>query len=178
MKKINLIAIFGKSASGKDTMLKEVYAQRSDKIHKVVGCTTRPPRAGEIDGVDYHFLTIPEFTKELLDNKLVEATCFNYWFYGTTFDEFDEDKVNIGIFNNEAIGILLEDDRLAIHPWQIICDDKERLIRALNREENPDCHEICRRFLAEEKDYETIDFEFTKIRSKEEFLGLFDLIYN
>jgi hypothetical protein len=37
--------------------------------------------------------------------------------------------------------------------------DKVRLMRSLQREERPDCHEICRRFLADENDFFDLDFE-------------------
>ena len=48
-----MIILVGKSCSGKDTVVKELAKMGYNKI---VTCTTRPPRPGEIDGREYHFL--------------------------------------------------------------------------------------------------------------------------
>ena len=45
-------------------------------------------------------------------------------------------------------------------PVYIQVDEKTRLLRTLNREKNPDCEEICRRFLADKKDFKNIDFDY------------------
>ena len=56
---------------------------------------------------------------------------------------------------------MLEDPRLEVHPVYVQVSDKTRLMRALNREEAPDCYEICRRFLTDEADFQDIDFPYT-----------------
>ncbi|MGN0992848.1 MAG: hypothetical protein ACI4PE_02895 [Bacilli bacterium] len=78
--------------------------------------------------------------------------------YGTSIDSLDNDKINIGVFNIEGIECLLQDPRLEIIPIYIKTPDKERLLRNLNRENNPDCLEICRRFIADKKDFDNIPF--------------------
>lgn len=55
MNKIKLIAVVGKSGSGKD-YLSSFWAKERD-YHKVVSSTTRPPREGEINGIDYNFIS-------------------------------------------------------------------------------------------------------------------------
>lgn len=74
----------------------------------------------------------------------------------------DKDKINIGVFNPNGINCLCADSRLSVIPIYIDVDDKTRLIRQLNREESPNCHEICRRFFADEQDFnkEKYDFDF------------------
>ena len=57
MKKFKVLAIMGKAGSGKDTIAKELLNLRPEKFNRVVSATTRPPREGEVNGVDYHFLT-------------------------------------------------------------------------------------------------------------------------
>ena len=54
----------------------------------------------------------------------------------------------------------MPDDRIDVLPIAITAKDKIRLIRQLNRECEPDCTEICRRFLADKKDYEIIPFKY------------------
>ena len=88
---------------------------------------------------------------------MLEATSFRDWFYGTPIESLDKDKINIGVFNIEGIKCLVEDNRLEVYPILIDAPDKVRLLRSLNREEKPDCIEICRRFLADEKDFSEID---------------------
>lgn len=159
MKKIKIIALFGKAGSGKDTIQKSVLAQFANQVHEIVSCTTRPPRDYEKNGIDYHFLSIEEFTKKVLNGSMLEATEFRGWFYGTPFDSLNLDKINIGVFNIAGIQALLEDSRLEVYPVIVYAPDKVRLMRQLLREENPDCEEICRRFQTDNKDFKKIDFE-------------------
>ena len=98
----NIIALIGKSGSGKDTIMKEIIKQKSD-LHEIISCTTRPKRENEIDGVNYYFLTPSEFTEKVLKYEMLEATCFNDWFYGTSYDSLDKNKINIGVYNTEGI---------------------------------------------------------------------------
>lgn len=159
MKKIKIIALFGKAGSGKDTIQKSVLAQFANQVHEIVSCTTRPPRDYEKNGIDYHFLSIEEFTKKVLNGSMLEATEFRGWFYGTPFDSLNLDKINIGVFNIAGIQALLEDSRLEVYPVIVYAPDKVRLMRQLLREENPDCEEICRRFQTDNNDFKKVDFE-------------------
>lgn len=156
--KIKIIALFGQSASGKDTLAKILAKQ--DNVFEIVSCTTRPMRDYEKDGVDYYFLTTEDFTKKVLNGSMLEATSFRDWFYGTTIDALQEDKINVGVFNIQGIECLLKDDRLDVYPVYIVCEDKLRLQRSLDREVNPDCEEIVRRFLTDKQDFEDIPFEY------------------
>ena len=63
MDKIKILALFGKSASGKDSIQKWIVSNYPQLTNKIVSCTTRPPRSGEQDGVDYFFLSNEEFAK-------------------------------------------------------------------------------------------------------------------
>lgn len=158
MRHYKLIALFGPSASGKDTLAKELL-KRND-VSEIVSCTTRPMRDYEKDGVDYHFMNEEEFGKKVLDGTMLEATTFRGWFYGTPLDSLKEDKINVGVFNKQGIECLLDDNRLEVTPIYIACEDKIRLLRSLEREVNPDCEEICRRFMTDKQDFEVIDFDY------------------
>ena len=160
MKKIKILALFGKSASGKDTIQKWIVSNFPRTFNGIVSCTTRPPRDGEQDGVAYHFLTNEEFTAKVLNGDMLEATDFRGWFYGTSISELNEQKINVGVFNVAGIECLLEDSRLDVFPVFVCATDKTRLLRSLNREPNPDCKEICRRFGTDKKDFENIDFDY------------------
>ena len=154
-----IIALFGKSGSGKDTIQKWMVSNLKN-MNGIVSCTTRPPRDNEIDGVDYHFIDLPVFTQMVLDGKMLEATEFNTWFYGTAINSLDINKINVGVFNVYGIQCLLQDNRLDVLPIYIDCYDKTRLLRILNREDNPNCYEICRRYIADEEDLKKVDFDY------------------
>ena len=62
--------------------------------------------------------------------------------------------------------MLLEDPRIDLIPVEVLASDKIRLIRSLNREKNPDCEEICRRFFTDKKDFDNILFESKKLNNE------------
>lgn len=156
--KIKVVALFGKAGSGKDTILKEVVANGG--FHEIVSCTTRPMREGERDGVDYHFITNEKFTDLVLDNRMLEATVFRDWCYGTSLDELKYDQINIGVWNPEGLELLIEHPSIDVLPIYIVADDKIRLLRQLMRETNPDCAEIVRRYGTDEQDFKWINNRF------------------
>lgn len=67
-----LIVLAGPSGSGKSTILREVFA-RDPRLAFSVSCTTRQPRAGEVDGKDYYFIDNDQF------KDLVEQDAFLEW---------------------------------------------------------------------------------------------------
>jgi guanylate kinase len=66
-----LVVLSGPSGAGKDAVLDEL-ARRGHAFHRVVTCTTRPPRDNERDGVDYHFVSDAEFDALIAGNGLLE----------------------------------------------------------------------------------------------------------
>ena len=161
--KIKVLALFGESASGKDTIQKYITTQWPDWCNSIVSCTTRPKRDYEIDGIDYHFLTNAEFAEKVLNLSMLEATEFNDWFYGTPIDSLKPDMLNVGVFNPNGIRALLTDSRIQVLPLYVYASDKTRLLRSLSREENPNCYEICRRYMADVKDFDELDFDYCVI---------------
>ncbi len=151
---IKVVALFGKAGAGKDWLLNQIIQNdKYNQFKKVINCTTRPIRENEQDGVNYYYLTVEEFTEKVVNGDMVEATDFNYWFYGTMFSTLSDKKINVGVFNPTAVELLQADKRLQVLPIYVEAPDKLRLYRQLNRENEPDCHEIARRFLADEQDF-------------------------
>lgn len=167
MNKYKLIAIIGASGCGKDTILKNVLVASDDTIHKVISCTTRPIREGEEDGVHYHYLTNEQFANRILDLSMIEAASFNDWFYGTCIDALDAEKVNIGIFNPAAVEILNSRDDLDLYTVYIDTSEKNRLIRQLQRVDNPDIDEIIRRLKTDREDFLDLDFKYLTFTNNE-----------
>lgn len=152
-----IVAICGKSGSGKDTIAKHL-TKMNPTWHNIVSCTTRPIRDNEIDGVDYHFLTNEEFAEKVLNGDMLEATFFNNWHYGTLQSDL-YNGINIGVFDPAGFSALTENPPpdVVVIGFYIICPDKIRLMRSLMREDNPDVDEIVRRYTTDKEDF--IDFE-------------------
>lgn len=155
----NIIALTGMAGVGKDKMMKEVL-KKMPGLHEIVSCTTRPMREGEKEGVNYFYLTKEQFAEKVLNMEMLEATCFNDWFYGTALQSLDETVVNIGVFNPDGIDALLESPLVNVKVYYVQATDKNRLIRQLNREENPDVDEIVRRFKADKENFADIEYEY------------------
>ncbi len=66
-----LVVLSGPSGAGKDAVLDEM-ARRGHRFHRVIPCTTRPPRANERDGIDYHFVSDAEFDRLIETGGLLE----------------------------------------------------------------------------------------------------------
>ena len=89
-----LILISAPSGSGKTTLSQQLLAARPD-LTRAITCTTRSPRPGETDGVDYHFFTPAEFQKRVRAGDFIEhATVFGRS-YGTLRSEL-LDKLRSG----------------------------------------------------------------------------------
>ena len=82
-KKGTLIVLSGPSGVGKSTVIAELLSERKD-IYFSVSFTTRQPRPGEVDGVNYNFVTRPEFERMIRDNELLEYAEYVGNYYGTS----------------------------------------------------------------------------------------------
>jgi guanylate kinase len=160
----NIIALIGEAGSGKDFMMKKVL-EREPTFHEIVSCTTRPKREGEIDGVNYHYYSPTEFSDKVLSKEMIEYTKFNNWMYGTGYDSLDENRINIGVFNPEGIRSLLAHPKCNVIVFYVRAADKTRLLRQLNREEDPNVKEIIRRYSADEIDFGKINFSYHSIKN-------------
>lgn len=76
------IVLSAPSGAGKTTIYRRLMAERSD-IGYSVSCTTRPPRPGEVDGVDYHFLTPDAFEQKRAAGEFAESATVHDHAYGT-----------------------------------------------------------------------------------------------
>ena len=158
-----IFCLMGKSASGKDTIYRQLLLSEELNLKKIVPYTTRPIREREKDGVQYYFVDENELRRLQSDNKVIECRSYNtvhgVWYYFTV----DDDQVDLNHDNYLIIGtpesyISTRDYYGAdnVIPIYIELDDGVRLQRALNREngqKTPRYEEMCRRFLADSEDF-------------------------
>jgi len=101
MKKGILVILSGPSGVGKGTVRSYLMKDESINLVYSISMTTRKPRPGEINGVDYFFVTQDEFTEAVKENKLLEHADFVDHSYGTPKDYVDK-------LLNEGHNVLLE----------------------------------------------------------------------
>ena len=82
---MSLVILSGPSGVGKDTVI-EAWREANPLVDRVVACTSRSPRKGEVDGVDYHFLESEEFAARVEDGRFLEYKLVHGNYYGTPFD--------------------------------------------------------------------------------------------
>ncbi|WP_100330857.1 guanylate kinase [Bacillus xiapuensis] len=81
-----LIVLSGPSGVGKGTVRKEIFSQPDVEFEYSISMTTRAPREGEVDGVDYFFKSRAEFEQLIAEGKLLEYAEFVGNYYGTPVD--------------------------------------------------------------------------------------------
>jgi guanylate kinase len=84
-----LIVISGPSGVGKDTVIKRLL-ELDPNLTYSVSFTTRPPRAGEVDGVNYHFVSREEFERLIREGAFLEYATYDGNLYGTPIAQLDE----------------------------------------------------------------------------------------
>ena len=158
-----IYCIMGKSSTGKDTIYKKLMEDKALSFKTIVPYTTRPIRDGEKDGVEYHFCTEEQVETLSQQGKIIELrtydTIHGVWKYFTV----DDGQVDLSRQNYLIIGTLESYRKIRdyygaanVIPVYIEVEDGERLARALSREriqEHPKYEELCRRFLADAKDF-------------------------
>ncbi len=90
-----MFVITGPSGVGKGTLIRGLM-QRQPQLELSVSATTRAPRAGEQDGVDYHFLDRQEFDRRVAEGDFVEHADYAGRSYGTLRSELEE-RVRAGV---------------------------------------------------------------------------------
>lgn len=77
-----VLVLSGPSGAGKDTVINELL-KRDDKIVVSISMTTRKPRPGEIDGVNYYFVSKEEFEEKIRNDEMLEYAQYGSNYYGT-----------------------------------------------------------------------------------------------
>lgn len=157
-----IFVLMGKSATGKDTLYKELLKKKDLGIKPVISYTTRPIREGEKEGVEYHFVGKDTYETLKREGKVIEFRDYNtvhgIWSYFTVEDSQFQGAENILLINTlEGYEqIVSHFGKNCVIPLYIELEDGIRLSRALRREQaqkEPKYQELCRRFLADSEDF-------------------------
>lgn len=158
-----MIYLMGKSSSGKDTIYKRLLGWKALNLKQVVLYTTRPIRAGEMEGEEYHFTDDAGFMELEAQGKVIEARAYHTYHGLWRYFTVDDGSIDLSSHNYLIIGTIESYVNTAeyfgrdkVLPVLLALDDGIRLKRALNREmqqENPKYEEMCRRFLADAEDF-------------------------
>ena len=161
--------LMGKSSTGKDTIYKELR-KRMPQLKNVTIYTTRPRREGETEG-------------RLIEERAYN-TVYGIWHYFTAddgqfnFEQKNQDYLMIGTLESyEKLKTYFGNEKVV--PLYIEVEDGERLTRALAREKTqkePKYAEMCRRFLADSKDFSEENIAHAGITERYENTDLEDIL--
>tara|TARA_B100000700_G_scaffold331687_1_gene467059 strand:- start:38 stop:520 length:483 start_codon:yes stop_codon:yes gene_type:complete len=147
-----VIFIVGGSGTGKTTVAKEMVNR--GLLDKVVTCTTRKPREGEKNGVDYHFLNKEELFILYKENKLIEdPTEFSGNYYGCPKSSLMIGKPVVAIIEYEGIKKAYKNlENENIKPYYVFLEplDENEIKRRLSSREGATEKELKERLEARE----------------------------
>jgi len=104
-KKGAILILSGPSGCGKSTLLKEVYKEINDYYFSI-STTTREARVGEVNGIDYFFVSKEEFEKDIKENNFLEYALVHGNYYGTSLKPINKalDEKKLIIFDIDVQG--------------------------------------------------------------------------
>lgn len=151
-----MIVLTGPSASGKTATC--LYLQEHYGIKKVITHTTRQRRKGEVNNVDYHFVSVEEFRKRKANDEFIETTFYNGNYYGTSRKEVSIDKCRAVEGAGAKTYKSFHDPKIVL--FYRLLDEKTRRERRESRGDDPE--KIKARLLNDEKAF-CLDEERKKI---------------
>lgn len=159
-----MIILLGKSASGKDTVVRKLIEQHDYK--RIITWTTRPMRPGEKEDVTYHYTTEEDFKKKINEGFFVEwkkyETVKGTWYYGTALDDIMKAR------NDDYSVIILTKDGLeklnsfcshlvGINLLSVYLDVDTKVIKQRLLKRGDDKKEAVRRIKYDKKDFKGIE---------------------
>ena len=154
-----VIVILGKSNAGKTTFAN--HLEKKYKIKRVVTTTSRPLRDGEIDGVDYNFVTYEEARNNIKNGEFIEYAKYKVannetWIYGTKISDIDTSKTSLIVLNPigyKKLKSLYKDKVLCIYIKPSLI---KRVFRVLKRDKG-DYKQAFIRLKNDYKDFKDVD---------------------
>lgn len=157
-----MLILVGESASGKTTT-QRLLEKRG--IRKVVTYTTRPMRKGEVDGVDYHFVSEATFDEMVAKGEFAEHASYRNWKYGTALKDCGFRNTSAAL-TPAGLRSLVRANVPLLSIWLCV-DRRSRLIKILQR--GDDIEEAYRRSVSDVGQFDAVDREVDLIVHNEEY---------
>lgn len=150
-----MLVIIGESASGKSSVAR--YLVNNLGFNNIVTYTTREPREGEVDGIDYHFISKSQFEDMSTLSLFAETAEYNGWRYGSAKKDFKNDSDNkIAVLTPHGIR-QIKKNGIDIYVVYIKIPRRDRLVKILQRGDN--IEEAYRRSLSDVGQFDGIEDE-------------------
>lgn len=150
-----MLVIIGESASGKSSVAR--YLVDNFGFNNIVIYTTREPREGEVNGIDYHFISKSQFEHMSTLGLFAETTEYNGWCYGSVKNDYEDDSNNkVAVLTPHGIR-QIKKNRIDIFIVYIKIPRRDRLIKILQRGDN--IEEAYRRSLSDVGQFDGIQDE-------------------
>lgn len=167
-----MVVLFGKSGTGKTSIINELC--KNKHIRKAVSHTSRLPRAGEIDGVDYHFCAKEEMMNLYQSGELLEIAEYDSNLYGLSKCEAIISDVHI--MEPSGIKNLLKRNDIEIFPVRIECDESVRIDRLKNRY-GDDEDSLYRRIHSDDELYKNLNLDCPVVFNNSDIESAVDSVY-
>ena len=165
MKKGLLIVVSGPSGVGKGTVLKQVLSNPANRLAYSISMTTRTPREGEVDGVNYYFVTAQRFQHAIENHELLEYAKFVDHYYGTP-------AAMVETMRNQGTNVLLEIDVQGAKQVMSRCPDALSIFIT-----PPSMDELANRIRNRGSESETvIEKRLAKAKEEMKSSGLYDYV--
>lgn len=171
-----IVAITGKSSSGKDTIARLLANQHG--FNYVVSTTSRPMRSNETNHIDYHFITPEEFQQIIVEDKLIEYRCYETiqsgqktkWEYGIERDAIDLSKGNfVAVVDLEGLQDLKREFGYRVISFYIDVNEESRKTRAIGRDRNFEVAEWDRRCKSDDERFDKVELDVNEIVRNDNF---------
>ena len=176
-----LVILSAPSGVGKTTVTKR-FLQKHFGWKQVITCTTRPPRKGELDGIDYRFLNESSFEKLVISDKFLEYSVVYGEFYGTLMSDIK----SIWESGHDAILVIDTHGKETVkakipHAITVFLlppsnDEIERRLRSRNSDKDDVIQIRLHRTLDEIKDAYTYDHRLVNNNVEDTVQDLYDII--
>ena len=148
-----MIVLVGESASGKSSIERDLKTYHG--YNRIVTYTTRSPRYGEVDGIDYHFISNDKFHELKEKDFFAETAQYNGWNYGTAKEDCTNDK--IAVLTPHGLRQIRKIKDIDVISFYINVPRRDRLIKILQRGDN--IEEAYRRNLSDVGQFDGIEDE-------------------
>jgi len=153
MRERKRIILVGHAASGKDYLASEFIKHG---FRKDISLTTRPMRAGEIDGLTYHYVSKDQFMMAVHSSGFYEYVEFNGWMYGTSMDDWD--NADVFIMTPSGVATIKAEDR---KDCIVVFIEISEVIRRKRMDMRSDADTTERRLKADKEDFKGfIDYDY------------------